>query len=103
MSVTVKLSIPNISCGHCTKTVMRETKDLPGVENVEADVETKSRDVYAGKRSRPFTRQGNPGRNRVSGGQLTTSENGQHKDTKGAACIALCLCAFVLTVLSSQV
>jgi copper chaperone len=42
MSVTVKLSIPNISCGHCTKTVMRETKELPGVENVEADVETKS-------------------------------------------------------------
>lgn len=42
MSVTVKLSIPNISCGHCTKTVMRETKDLPGVETVEADVESKS-------------------------------------------------------------
>ncbi len=42
MSVTVKLSIPNISCGHCTKTVMRETKDLPGVQNVEADVETKT-------------------------------------------------------------
>ena len=42
MSVTVKLSIPNISCGHCTKTVVRETKDLPGVENVEADVESKS-------------------------------------------------------------
>ena len=42
MSVTVKLSIPNISCGHCTKTVMRETKDLPGVENVEADVDSKS-------------------------------------------------------------
>jgi copper chaperone len=42
MSVTVKLSIPNISCGHCTKTVVRETKDLPGVENVEAEVESKS-------------------------------------------------------------
>ena len=42
MSVTVKLSIPNISCGHCTKTVVRETKDLPGVENVEADVDSKS-------------------------------------------------------------
>jgi copper chaperone len=42
MSVTVKLSIPNISCGHCTATVKRETKDLPGVENVEADVETKT-------------------------------------------------------------
>mgnify|MGYP003382945007 FL=1 len=42
MSVTVKLSIPNISCGHCTKTVLRETQDLPGVEKVEADVESKS-------------------------------------------------------------
>ncbi len=42
MSVTVKLSIPNISCGHCTKTVTRETKDLPGVQNVEADVATKT-------------------------------------------------------------
>ena len=42
MSVTVKLSIPNISCEHCTKTVTRETKELPGMENVEADVESKS-------------------------------------------------------------
>ena len=42
MSVTVKLSIPNISCGHCTKTVVRETKELPGVENVEADVDSKT-------------------------------------------------------------
>ena len=42
MSVNVKLSIPNISCHHCTNTVMRETKDLPGVESVEADVETKT-------------------------------------------------------------
>ncbi len=42
MSVTVKLSIPNISCHHCTMTVKRETMDLPGVQNVEADVETKT-------------------------------------------------------------
>ncbi len=42
MSVNVKLNIPNISCHHCTNTVMRETKDLPGVESVEADVETKT-------------------------------------------------------------
>jgi copper chaperone len=42
MAVTVQLSIPNISCQHCTKTVMRETQDLPGVEKVEADVETKT-------------------------------------------------------------
>lgn len=42
MSLNVKLSIPNISCHHCTNTVMRETKDLPGVESVEADVQTKT-------------------------------------------------------------
>lgn len=42
MSVNVKLSIPNISCHHCTNTILRETKDLPGVENIQADVESKS-------------------------------------------------------------
>ncbi len=42
MSVNVKLSIPNISCHHCTNTIKRETQDLPGVENVEADVESKT-------------------------------------------------------------
>jgi copper chaperone len=42
MSVNVKLSIPNISCHHCTNTILRETKDLPGVESVEADVQTKT-------------------------------------------------------------
>jgi copper chaperone CopZ len=42
MSYTVTLSIPNISCHHCTKTVVQETKDLPGVINVEASVEAKT-------------------------------------------------------------
>ncbi len=42
MSYTVKLSIPNISCHHCTMTVKRETKDLPGVINVDADVASKT-------------------------------------------------------------
>jgi copper chaperone len=42
MSTTVTLSIPNISCHHCTATVVRETKDLSGVIKVEADVETKT-------------------------------------------------------------
>ena len=42
MSYTVTLSIPNISCHHCTMTVTRETKGLPGVINVEADVQTKT-------------------------------------------------------------
>jgi copper chaperone CopZ len=42
MSYTVTLSIPNISCHHCTNTVVRETKDLPGVIEVEASVEAKT-------------------------------------------------------------
>jgi copper chaperone len=42
MSYTVTLSIPNISCHHCTMTVQRETKDVPGVLSVEADVQSKS-------------------------------------------------------------
>jgi len=42
MSVNVKLSIPNISCHHCTNTIQRETKDLAGVESVDADVQTKT-------------------------------------------------------------
>jgi len=42
MSVNVKLSVPNISCHHCTNTITRETKDLPGVDNVEADVDTRT-------------------------------------------------------------
>lgn len=42
MSVTVKLNVPGISCGHCTMTIQRETKDIPGVEKVEADAQSKT-------------------------------------------------------------
>jgi copper chaperone len=42
MSQTVTLSIPNISCHHCTITISRETKDLPGVIKVEGSVEAKT-------------------------------------------------------------
>ncbi len=42
MSMTIKLSIPNISCHHCTNSIVRETKDLAGVEDVQADVESKT-------------------------------------------------------------
>jgi copper chaperone len=42
MSVTVKLSIPNISCNHCVATIQRETKDVAGVEQVQADAGTKT-------------------------------------------------------------
>jgi len=42
MSYTVTLSIPNISCHHCTMTIARETKDLPGVITVTGYVETRT-------------------------------------------------------------
>lgn len=42
MSTRVTLSIPAISCGHCVKTIQRETQDLPGVLAVEADAQAKS-------------------------------------------------------------
>ena len=42
MSYTVTLKIPNISCQQCTMTIMRETKDLPGVVKVEGDVANKA-------------------------------------------------------------
>jgi len=34
--------IPNISCGHCTRTIENELKDLEGVCNVESSVADKS-------------------------------------------------------------
>jgi copper chaperone len=42
MSNTVTLSIPAISCHHCTNTIVRETKELPGVVEVKADVQSKT-------------------------------------------------------------
>ena len=30
-------SIPNISCGHCVKTIQRELLEIPGVTGVEGD------------------------------------------------------------------
>ena len=32
---------PNISCGHCTRTIEMELGDLAGVRNVKAEVESK--------------------------------------------------------------
>ncbi|MFH1349942.1 MAG: heavy-metal-associated domain-containing protein [Pseudomonadota bacterium] len=34
---TRKLSIPNISCGHCVMSIKRELGDLKGVSKVEGD------------------------------------------------------------------
>ncbi|MCJ7715033.1 MAG: heavy-metal-associated domain-containing protein [Anaerolineales bacterium] len=37
--------IPNISCNHCVKTIEFELGEIPGVENVKADAETKTAKV----------------------------------------------------------
>ena len=42
MSYTVTLNIPNISCHHCTMTIARETKRLPGVLKVEGNAQAKT-------------------------------------------------------------
>lgn len=39
-SKTVK--VPNISCGHCVKTIEREVGELQGVTAVRADASTKT-------------------------------------------------------------
>ena len=42
MSQTVTLNIPAISCHHCTNTIERETKELPGVISVKGDPQAKT-------------------------------------------------------------
>ncbi len=42
MSQTITLNIPAISCHHCTMTIARETKDLPGVLKVEGNPQAKT-------------------------------------------------------------
>ena len=36
-----KLSIPNISCGHCVMSIKRELGEMKGVTQVEGDPKTK--------------------------------------------------------------
>jgi copper chaperone len=33
--------VPNISCGHCTHTIETELSEIPGVQNVTADVDSR--------------------------------------------------------------
>ena len=33
--------VPNISCGHCTRTIEMEVEELNGVESVTADVDSR--------------------------------------------------------------
>ena len=34
---TKKLSIPNITCGHCVMTIQRELDEIDGVSKIEGD------------------------------------------------------------------
>lgn len=38
---TSRLSVPNITCGHCVMTIKRELSEIDGVSKVEGDPETK--------------------------------------------------------------
>jgi copper chaperone CopZ len=42
---TIKLSVPNISCGHCVKTIQNEVSELDGVASVKADAATKAVEI----------------------------------------------------------
>jgi copper chaperone CopZ len=35
------VTVPNISCGHCTHTVEMELRDITGVNSVKADIDSK--------------------------------------------------------------
>ena len=39
---TTKLSIPNISCGHCVASIKKELSEMGGVSKVEGDPSSKS-------------------------------------------------------------
>ena len=38
-------NIPNISCGHCVRTIQNELSELDGVQRVDADAEEKTATV----------------------------------------------------------
>ena len=42
---TVTYSVPNISCGHCVRTIQTELADLAGVKIVKADAATKKVEI----------------------------------------------------------
>ncbi|MEQ9401568.1 MAG: heavy-metal-associated domain-containing protein [Longimicrobiales bacterium] len=35
------VTVPNISCGHCVRTIEREVGEAPGVSGVQADAATR--------------------------------------------------------------
>lgn len=42
---TITLSIPEISCGHCTSSIEDTLKDLAGIQSVSASVDNKTATV----------------------------------------------------------
>ncbi len=42
---TVTYIVPAISCGHCTRTIETELKDLAGIQSVKAAVDTKKVEI----------------------------------------------------------
>lgn len=38
---TVKYTVPNISCGHCTNSIKMEVIEMEGVSSVEAEIASK--------------------------------------------------------------
>lgn len=42
MAYNITLKIPAISCHHCIMTIVRETRDLPGVIRVEGSPQAKT-------------------------------------------------------------
>ncbi len=39
---TLKFHIPRISCGHCTRTIENELKEIAGIQKVESDILAKN-------------------------------------------------------------
>ena len=39
---TMKLSVPNISCGHCVMTIKNELMEMAGVKQVKGDPDAKT-------------------------------------------------------------
>jgi copper chaperone CopZ len=39
--MTKTITVPNISCGHCTNTIERELKELTGIVSVKAEKSTR--------------------------------------------------------------
>jgi copper chaperone CopZ len=44
----ITYNIPSISCNHCVKTIEFEISEIPGVEDVKADGETKTAKITYG-------------------------------------------------------